>query len=90
MGLTTDNKIQFPNKEFDDEGVRYRHRFQAFNTMRTPSPVHYLQYKSIADLSSLQPSANMYAASSRNFQQAKTYLEAIPSPDKDVSFVINH
>jgi hypothetical protein len=85
MGLATDNKIPFPHKEFDNESVRYRHRFSAFNTMRTPSPVHYLQYKSIADLSSIQPSANMYAASARNFQQAKTFLEAIPNAEKDVS-----
>ena len=88
MGLLIDKKLPLPHSEFDNESVRYRHRFAAFNTIRTPQPVHYLQYKSIADLSFMQPSINLYIASARNFHQAKQFLEAVPPPmvhDADVS-----
>ena len=88
MGLLIDKKLPLPHSEFDNEGVRYRHRFAAFNSIRTPSPVHYLQYKSIADLSFIQPAVNLYVASARNFHQAKQFLEMVPSSnphDKDVS-----
>jgi hypothetical protein len=85
MGFINDKKIQLPHAEFDNEMVRYRHRFMAFNAIRTPAPVHYLQYKSVADLSSGQPSRNLYDASARSFHQAKQFLEAIPNPEKEVT-----
>ena len=90
MGLLIDKKLPLPHSEFDNEGVRYRHRFTAFNSIRTPSPVHYLQYKSIADLSFIQPAVNLYVASARNFHQAKQFLEMVPPScpqDKEVSSI---
>ncbi|CAG7837363.1 unnamed protein product [Allacma fusca] len=87
MGLLIDKRLPLPHSEFDNEAVRYRHRFTAFNSIRTPSPVHYLQYKSIADLSFMQPAVNLYVASARNFHQAKQFLELIPQSaahEKDV------
>lgn len=87
MGLMNDKRIPLPHKEFDNESVRYRHRFAAFAPVHNPSPVHYLQYKSIYDLSILQPSVNLYVAAARSFHQARQYLEVIPGSEKEVSNV---
>jgi hypothetical protein len=84
MGLINDNRIPFPNTEFDNESVRYRHRFAPFVSIQTPSLVHYVQYKQLSDMASTQPSQNLYIAATKNFQQAKLLLEAIPGSEKEV------
>ena len=38
MGFRLDGKIHQPNSEFDNERVRFEHRFGAFGTILTPSP----------------------------------------------------
>lgn len=87
MGFLNDKKIPLPHAEFDNENVRYRHRFSAFNTIRTPAPVRYFQYKSVSDLTSIQQSSHLYEASAKSFQQAKQFLEAIPTPEKEVRLI---
>jgi len=85
MGLLNDGKLPNPHQEFDNECVRYGHRFTAFSNIHTPAPVSYVQYKNIKELSSKQPSVNMYVAASKSFHQARQYLEAIPgTPEKEV------
>jgi len=84
MGLIKDNRIPFPDAQFDNERVRYRHRFSPFTPIQTPALVTYLQYKDISDLASVQPSENLYLAATKNFQQAKQFLEAISGSEKEV------
>lgn len=40
-----DGKVRKPKFELDSEQVRYEHRFAPFNSVMTPPPVHYLQFK---------------------------------------------
>lgn len=87
IGLTADQKIPFPNPEFDNESVRYKHRFAAFSTIGSPTPVHYLHYRSIADNGLSQGPGSMYSGAAKHFNQAKAFLEAIPDAEKDVSFL---
>jgi len=85
MGLINDQRVPFPNIEFDKENVRYRHRFAPFAFIQTPAIVPYVQYKQLADMTSVQPSVNLYVAAARSFHQAKQFLEAIPGTEKEVS-----
>jgi len=85
IGLSADQKIPFPNPEFDNESVRYKHRFSAFSTIGSPTPVHYVHYRNVANNALTQPPGSLYAASARHFTQAKSFLEAIPDPEKEVS-----
>jgi hypothetical protein len=84
MGLINDSRVPFPNIEFDKESVRYRHRFAPFAFIQTPAIVPYVQYKQLADMTSVQPSINLYVAAARSFHQAKQFLEAIPGTEKEV------
>lgn len=40
-----DGKVRRPQFELDSEQVRYEHRFAPFNSVVTPPPVHYIQFK---------------------------------------------
>lgn len=40
-----DGKVRKPQFELDSEQVRYEHRFAPFNSVVTPPPVHYIQFK---------------------------------------------
>ena len=88
MGLINDSRIPFPITEFDNESIRYRHRFAPFAPIQTPALVHYVQYKQISDIASSQPSENLYLAATKNFQQAKQLLEAIPGSEKEVCSIL--
>jgi len=85
MGLINDNRIPFPNTEFDNESVRYRHRFAPFAPIQTPPLVHFVQYKSVAEITANEPSVNLYVDSARRFQQAKQLLEAVSGSEKEVA-----
>jgi hypothetical protein len=41
VGLKKDNKISIPNSSFDNEAIRYDHRFAPFNNMLTPPSMPY-------------------------------------------------
>ena len=45
MGLQLDGKMKQPNFKFDNEEVRFSHRFGPFTCVSTPPMVHYAQYK---------------------------------------------
>lgn len=45
VALDMDGKVQKPQFELDSEQVRYEHRFAPFNSVVTPPPVHYIQFK---------------------------------------------
>ena len=82
-----DGKVRKPKFELDSEQVRYEHRFAPFNSVMTPPPVHYLQFKEMSDLNKYSPppqSPELYVAASKHFQQAKMILENIPNPDHEV------
>ena len=41
VGLKKDNKISMPNSSFDNEAIRYDHRFAPFSNMLTPPSMPY-------------------------------------------------
>ncbi|XP_033946389.1 N-alpha-acetyltransferase 35, NatC auxiliary subunit isoform X1 [Pseudochaenichthys georgianus] len=87
VALDMDGKVQKPQFELDSEQVRYEHRFAPFNSVVTPPPVHYIQFKEMSDLKKYNPppgSTDLYMAASKHFQQAKLILENVPSPDPEV------
>lgn len=45
IALDMDGKVRKPQFELDSEQVRYEHRFAPFNSVVTPPPVHYIQFK---------------------------------------------
>ena len=45
MGLQAEGRLPRPHAEFDNEQVRYEHRFSAFSVVGTPPPVQYAHYR---------------------------------------------
>ena len=45
MGLQVEGRLQRPHAEFDNEQVRYEHRFWPFSAVVTPPPVQYGHYR---------------------------------------------
>ncbi|XP_077456300.1 N-alpha-acetyltransferase 35, NatC auxiliary subunit [Stigmatopora argus] len=91
VALDMDGKVRKPQFELDSERVRYKHRFAPFNSVVTPPPVHYIQFKEMSDLKKYNPapgSADLYLAASKHFQQAKFILENMPSPDSEVNGIL--
>uniref|UniRef100_A0A3Q1CAJ3 N-alpha-acetyltransferase 35, NatC auxiliary subunit n=1 Tax=Amphiprion ocellaris TaxID=80972 RepID=A0A3Q1CAJ3_AMPOC len=91
VALDMDGKVRKPQFELDSEQVRYEHRFAPFNSVVTPPPVHYIQFKEMSDLKKYNPppgSADLYLAASKHFQQAKLILENVPSPDPEVNRIL--
>uniref|UniRef100_A0A674A7H2 N-alpha-acetyltransferase 35, NatC auxiliary subunit n=1 Tax=Salmo trutta TaxID=8032 RepID=A0A674A7H2_SALTR len=91
IALDMDGKVRKPQFELDSEQVRYEHRFAPFNSVVTPPPVHYVQFKEMSDLKKYSPppqSADLYMAASKHFQQAKLILENVPSPDPEVNRIL--
>ncbi|XP_063769848.1 N-alpha-acetyltransferase 35, NatC auxiliary subunit isoform X3 [Pseudophryne corroboree] len=94
IAFDMDGKVRKPKFELDSEQVRYEHRFAPFNSVITPPPVHYLQFKEMSDLNKYSPppqSSDLYMAASKHFQQARMILENIPNQDQEVriSFPFN-
>uniref|UniRef100_A0A4W4DW98 N-alpha-acetyltransferase 35, NatC auxiliary subunit n=1 Tax=Electrophorus electricus TaxID=8005 RepID=A0A4W4DW98_ELEEL len=91
IALDMDGKVRKPQFELDSEQVRYEHRFAPFNSVVTPPPVHYIQFKEMSDLKKYNPpprSADLYTAASKHFQQAKLILENVSSPDAEVNRIL--
>ncbi|TSL97348.1 N-alpha-acetyltransferase 35, NatC auxiliary subunit [Bagarius yarrelli] len=91
IALDMDGKVRKPQFELDSEQVRYEHRFAPFNSVVTPPPVHYIQFKEMSDLKKYSPpprSADLYMAASKHFQQAKLILENVTSPDAEVNRIL--
>lgn len=45
MAMDLEGKIRRPRTEFDDERVRYEHRFAPLGQVLTPPLVPYIQFK---------------------------------------------
>uniref|UniRef100_A0A3P9J284 N-alpha-acetyltransferase 35, NatC auxiliary subunit n=1 Tax=Oryzias latipes TaxID=8090 RepID=A0A3P9J284_ORYLA len=91
VALDMDGKVHKPQFELDSEQVRYEHRFAPFNSVVTPPPVHYIQFKEMSDLKKYNPppgSADLYLAASKHFQQAKLILENVLTPDPEVNRIL--
>lgn len=86
IGFQLEDKIRMPYHEFDNEKVRYEHRFSAFNVSMTPP---FVQYSEFYDTSTRLKEAGvdfLYFSASKLYHQARTLLESIPNPDQEVRY----
>lgn len=86
-GFNLEGKIKHPYVEFENEQVRYKHRFAPFNSVITPPPVQYSQYREMTDFGRYVPkpsSEDLFSAACKCFQYAKMFLESISEPNEEV------
>lgn len=83
-GFTKDNRIRQPLSVFDNEQVRFDHRFGPFYGLTTPPPVPYMQFNEYRAYTLKNTSQNLYTDASSFFHRARTILEAMPNPDAEV------
>merc|ERR1712217_491317 len=90
VGLRTEGETVVPNPQFDNEPVRYEHRFGAFACLLTPPLMPYSQYKEVLDHTEKVASSALFTAASRDFGQARQILESVQptSSAEDVSSLI--
>ncbi|XP_077988706.1 N-alpha-acetyltransferase 35, NatC auxiliary subunit-like [Glandiceps talaboti] len=91
VGLSLDNKLKRPNQDFDNEQVRYEHRFAPFGNVLTPPPVQYQQFQEMTNLSKYNPpltAIDFYMSSCKYFQQAKNIFETIVNPGEEILTLI--
>ncbi|XP_045447670.1 N-alpha-acetyltransferase 35, NatC auxiliary subunit [Melitaea cinxia] len=77
-------KIRQPQSEFDNEAVRYKHRFAPLSVL-TPPQVHYHEFCELTQPLQYENPVILYVAGCKHFQQARTFLETITIPDQEVT-----
>ncbi|KAF2364702.1 NatC N(alpha)-terminal acetyltransferase Mak10 subunit [Trinorchestia longiramus] len=91
VGLREAGKVHLPQQEFDDESVRYQHRFSPFKVVVTPPPVSYHTFITMTDLSNFpQPvtPSSLYHDARNHFFKAKTLLESIQNPNSEMQALL--
>jgi N-alpha-acetyltransferase 35, NatC auxiliary subunit len=84
-----DDKLQMPHYEFDDERVRYEHRFAPFASLITPPIMHYQEFIEMTTNSKdPQTSVHYYMSGADLFHQARSFLEGLPFLDTEVRNLI--
>lgn len=84
-GFTKENRIRQPLSMFDNEKIRFDHRFAPFANLTTPPPVPYHEFTKMRAHLLKSPAAELYLAAAKHFHQARTILEAIPNPDQEMN-----
>jgi hypothetical protein len=84
VGFSIHGKLRKPGFQFDNEQVRYEHRFAAFGSVLTPPPVQYVQFKEMSDMHrcgfiSFTLPTDLYSAAAKDFSQARVLLEGLAS-----------
>lgn len=84
IGFQLEGKIRTPkHAKFDNERVRYEHRFAAFSAVTVPPPFSYNEFQmtrcQIRDTASGDPGI-LYLNSCELFHQARCLLDTISQP----------
>ncbi|KAL4716548.1 hypothetical protein ACJJTC_010212 [Scirpophaga incertulas] len=77
-------KIRQPQPEFDNEAVRYKHRFAPLSVL-TPPQVHYHEFCEMTQPLQYENPVILYLGGCKHFQQARSLLETISVPDQEVT-----
>uniref|UniRef100_S4R520 N-alpha-acetyltransferase 35, NatC auxiliary subunit n=1 Tax=Petromyzon marinus TaxID=7757 RepID=S4R520_PETMA len=91
VGFDLDGKVVKPTFELDGEQVRFEHRFAPFNSVITPPPVHYAQFKEMTNLAKYNPplqAEDFYNSAGKHFQQTKLILDNMASPDPEINSLL--
>ena len=67
VAMDLEGKIRRPRPEFDDERVRYEHRFAPLGQVSTPPLVPYLQFKEMTKVTITSSINNYKSIKSTNF-----------------------
>lgn len=65
VAMDLEGKIRRPRTEFDDERVRYEHRFAALGQVSTPPLVPYVQFKEMTKVGNQHMKERLYALDER-------------------------
>ncbi|XP_043223591.1 N-alpha-acetyltransferase 35, NatC auxiliary subunit-like [Amphibalanus amphitrite] len=87
IGLQAEGRLQRPHAEFDNEQVRYEHRFWPFSAVVTPPPVQYGHYRHMTGAGPPQQNRAVmaYSEACQCFHQARGLLETLPANDAEVA-----
>lgn len=83
LGFNNHGKLKQPESEFDNEAVRYKHRFSAFS-VSSPPQIHYPDFKRMIQPFALEGWTMLYLAGCKHFQHARALLESM-TPDPEVN-----
>ena len=75
VGLRKDKKFLIPIESFDNECVRYEHRFAPFNNLLTPPSMPYSQFMEVYTHTEKSDSTNLYLMAARDFGRARQFFE---------------
>ncbi|KAL0278733.1 UNVERIFIED_CONTAM: hypothetical protein PYX00_000465 [Menopon gallinae] len=87
VAFKLDSKVPEVHPEFDNEQVRYEHRFAPFACLLTPPPMQYSEFKKMTSslrYETLLDSSNLYLGGCKHFHQARSLLESLTNPDQEV------
>lgn len=71
-----EDKIKEPHEEFNNEELRYNHRFNVFQTFNTPPMCQYIQFKEKDyQFTNALTLDKIYMNAQQHFEKAKTYYE---------------
>lgn len=87
VAFKLDSKVPKVHPEFDNEQVRYEHRFAPFACLLTPPPMQYSEFKKMTSslrYETLLDSSNLYLGGCKHFHQARSLLESLTNPDQEV------
>ncbi|XP_052872549.1 N-alpha-acetyltransferase 35, NatC auxiliary subunit [Anopheles cruzii] len=87
-GFCKENRIPEPLPMFDNEQVRFEHRFAPFAPLSTPPPMPYSEFKQMKMFMLQSPAEDLYAAAAKHFHEARTLLETFPNPDEEWNDVV--
>jgi len=82
-----EGKIMMPSSQFDNERVRYEHRFGAFANLLTPPLMPYTQYKEVLEHTEKASVKTLYTAASRDFGQSRQILESVQTSVSDEEII---
>ncbi|XP_055607947.1 N-alpha-acetyltransferase 35, NatC auxiliary subunit-like [Uranotaenia lowii] len=82
-GFIGEDRIPEPLAMFDNEKVRFEHRFAPFAALSTPPPMGYSDFKLMKSYLLKSPPEELYASAAKHFHEARSLLESYPNPDEE-------
>ncbi|XP_055531475.1 N-alpha-acetyltransferase 35, NatC auxiliary subunit isoform X3 [Wyeomyia smithii] len=82
-GFIGEERIPEPLPMFDNEKVRFEHRFAPFATLSTPPPMAYADFKLMKSYMLKSPAEELYSSAAKHFHDARVLLESYPNPDEE-------
>lgn len=90
VAFKLDNKVAPVHSEFDNEQVRYQHRFAPFANLLTPPPMKYSEFKEMTaflQYYTVSDSSNLYLGGCKHFHKARSLMESLSNPDQEVKII---